>query len=170
MNSKGSGSQTRIRGKRNVPSASVAHAFLEQAAKLLNPVESTNIEPMPEYNNLNDILEAIKSNLFQIQQTNKNVLTNYVELGNTLNLLKSNWPNTTKEYYSFCLTTFKLHKSTICAILDFGDFIRTYPKFKSTGIKYTKFKNVLSNLKQWFSTADANILQIDNVLSPKFWK
>ena len=105
--------------------------------------------------NLEDLIQGINHCLSRIKTHDSDAVAHYLTLGRTLTLLKTSWPqNSTTDYYKYCYESFNLKKSTICSVLQFGRFIASYPKFRNTGINYTKFKNNISKLTSWFSTQE----------------
>lgn len=54
--------------------------------------------------------------------------------------------------------------------INISEFLRTYPKFKFTGLSYSALRDKLSTIEQHFESAKFKTLPREDCLLPAYWK
>jgi hypothetical protein len=118
-----------------------------------------------------DLINNLDETWQCIYQKENDCLSIYLKLALTLLYLKQSWPKTNSlSFNEYCFDKYSLATSTINSYLNVYKFLKTYRKFRNSGVPYSMLKNKLGDLNKWFRSPDANKLPASDNYSPSFWK
>ena len=146
-------------------------SFLEDAANNIQPYNPDAVILDYQDTNFSRLKELLALGMQNLHDRQFSTLNHYVLVGNILRRLKRAWPKSDRySFYSYCYEVYTIKNSTVNHYIHFSIFLKTYPKFRSTGLCYSALRDILSRLEQHFRLAQFKNLPKEDCLSPAYWK